>query len=66
MKPLVKRLKQEGFDIRVIDVTRSPGKAEKAGVMAVPTFIHYANGHETTRFSGGASARTLKNCFRPS
>ncbi len=65
MKPLVKQLKQEGFDIRVIDVQSNQKKAIAAEIRSVPTFIHFANGAQTTRFTGSASARTLKNCFRP-
>lgn len=65
MKPLVKQLKEQGFRIRVIDVSRNPRKATAAGINAIPTFIHYHNGQETQRFSGAASHRTLKNCFRP-
>lgn len=64
-KPIVDRLIKEGFNIKVIDVERSPQKAGKAGVAFLPTFIHYADGKETKRIKGTASERELRRMFRP-
>lgn len=64
MKPLVKRLKTKGFDIRIIDVAREPKKARQARIKSIPTFIHRYKGKETQRFSGTASAQRLQNTFR--
>lgn len=64
-KPIIRRLKSEGFKINEIDVDRAPTKAGKAGVAFLPTFIHYANGRETRRIKGTASERELRRMFRP-
>lgn len=64
-KPIVDRLKQQGFNIRVIDIRKNPTKAGKAGVHMIPTFIHYCDGEETDRIVGTASEAELKRMFRP-
>ncbi len=64
-KPIINRLKKEGFKINVIDVNRTPEKAGKVGVAFLPTFIHYANGKETRRIKGTASEHELRRMFRP-
>lgn len=63
-KPVVERLKEEGFQIKEIDVNKQPTKAGKAGVHFIPTFIHYYNGKETKRIVGTASDRELRRMFR--
>lgn len=63
-KPVVEKLKQEGFNIKVINVRKSPEKAGKAGIHMVPTFVHYDNGKETKRIVGTASEAELRNMFR--
>jgi len=63
--PTIERLKDEGYPIRVIDVTRSPRQAGKARVHMIPTFIHYRNGKETRRIVGTASEGELKWMMRP-
>ena len=65
MTATVGKLRKEGFRIRVINVHKSPGKAGKAKVSALPTFIHYANGKETKRIVGTAAAYELRRMFRP-
>ncbi|MFQ5734448.1 MAG: thioredoxin family protein [Planctomycetaceae bacterium] len=64
-KPIIRKLKKQGFKIREINVLRNPTKAGKVGVHMVPTFIHYHNGKETKRIVGTASENELKRMFRP-
>lgn len=63
--PLIEKLRDEGYPIRVIDVRKNPRKAGKAKVHMIPTFIHYLNGKETGRIVGTASEGELKRMLRP-
>ena len=63
-KPIIQRLKNEGFKIRVIDCNRQPKKAGKVGVHMVPTFIHYRDGEQTRRIVGTASYSELIGMYR--
>jgi thioredoxin 2 len=63
--PTIEKLKNEGYPVRVIDVTREPRKAGKARVHMIPTFIHYHDGKETRRIVGTASEGELKWMMRP-
>ncbi|GAB4140423.1 MAG: hypothetical protein Tsb009_09730 [Planctomycetaceae bacterium] len=64
-KPVVDRLVEEGFKIKIIDVRHSPTKAGKANVAFLPTFVHYANGKETKRIEGTATEQELRLMFDP-
>jgi thiol-disulfide isomerase/thioredoxin len=63
--PMIERLKDEGYPIRVIDVSKNPRQAGEAKVHMIPTFIHYLNGKETQRIVGTASDAELKWMMRP-
>jgi thiol-disulfide isomerase/thioredoxin len=63
--PIIEKLKNEGYPIRVFDVAKEPRKAGKAKVHMIPTFIHYLNGKETRRIVGTASEAELKWMLRP-
>lgn len=63
-KPIVQRLKNEGYKIRVIDCNKYPKKAGKVDVHMVPTFIHYRDGEQTRRIVGTASYAELVGMYR--
>lgn len=60
MKPIVARLKGQGFKLRDIDVDGNRSLAEKYRISSVPTFVFVKNGSEVRRFSGGTSADHLR------
>lgn len=55
MKPVMEELEKElkgKAKITVIDVDKHSDKAEKYGVLSIPTYIVLKNGKELDRFSG--------------
>lgn len=52
MKPVVTKLRNEGFDIRTVDVDSHRDEAVRFGIHAVPTFILMRGGDEVRRESG--------------
>lgn len=66
MKPIVKKLRHQGYHMRDVDIDRHRDLASKYGIRAVPTFVFLENGDEVNRFSGGTSAEHLRDlCSSP-
>ncbi|MEX0978380.1 MAG: thioredoxin family protein [Pirellulales bacterium] len=66
MKPIVSRMRRQGFRMRDVDVDRHRKLAEKYSVRAVPTFVFLENGSEVNRFSGGTTPEHLRRlCSSP-
>ena len=66
MKPIVKRLRRQGYHMRDIDIDSHRQLASQYGIHAVPTFVFLENGTEVNRFSGGTSAEHLRKlCADP-
>lgn len=64
MKPVVRQLQDEGFDIRTVDADKHQDKAIRYGIGAVPTFVLIRDGEEVRRTSGYMSAEELKQIWR--
>jgi thiol-disulfide isomerase/thioredoxin len=64
MKPVVRQLQDEGFDIRTIDADKHQEQAMKYGIGAVPTFVLVRDGEEVRRISGYMSPEDLKQIWR--
>jgi thiol-disulfide isomerase/thioredoxin len=66
MKPIVTRLRNQGYRMRDIDVDHHRELAVKYGISAVPTFVFIENGSEVNRLSGGTTAEHLRDlCSSP-
>ncbi len=66
MKPIVKKLRRQGYHMRDVDIDRHRALADQYGIRAVPTFVFLENGSEVNRFSGGTSAEHLRElCSSP-
>ncbi|REK17940.1 MAG: thioredoxin [Planctomycetota bacterium] len=60
MKPIVRRMKRQGYHMRDIDVDRNRELADEYGIRSVPTFVFLENGDEVDRFSGSTSPERLR------
>lgn len=60
MKPIVTRMRRQGYRMRDVDVDRNRKLAEEYGISAVPTFVFLENGSEVNRISGGTTSRRLR------
>ncbi len=63
MEPTLKRLKDAGYPIQEIDVSRSPAWAQKYRVQGIPAFIMIANGQVVDRVDGATSHERLVRMF---
>jgi thiol-disulfide isomerase/thioredoxin len=65
MKPIVEKMINAGYPVKVVDIDREPYLAEKYGVKAVPTIILLdEQGHEFGRKSGVRNGRELSLWYR--
>ena len=64
MKPVIAELQAAGWDISKIDVDEQPALASRNGVMAMPTFLFYKDGHVVKRITGARSKAVLENELR--
>ncbi len=66
MKPIVQRMKRQGYHMRDVDIDRHRDLAQEYGISAVPTFVFLENGSEVNRFTGGTSPKRLQQlCSSP-
>ena len=66
MKPIVQRMKRQGYHMRDVDIDRHRDLAQEYGISAVPTFVFLENGSEVNRFTGGTSPERLQQlCSSP-
>ncbi len=66
MKPIVQRMKRQGYRMRDVDVDQHRDLAQEYGVSAVPTFVFLENGSEVNRFTGRTSPERLRKlCASP-
>src|SRR5262245_41522570 len=64
MKPVVARLKDEGFDIREVDVDKHRDDAMKFSVHSIPTFILVRDGQEVRRAIGVMPVEDMRQLWR--
>ncbi len=64
MKPVVARLREEGFIIRTMEVEGCRQQAIDYGIHAVPTFVLVRDGHEVRRAVGVMSPESLQQLWR--
>ena len=57
MSPIVRKLEQQGYAIRAVDVDREPQLAQRFNIQTIPCFVLVMNGKEV-RESSGQSTRT--------
>ena len=62
--PVVDKLKEEGYNIKKIDIEVDRDSVDKYGVMSIPTFILVENDKEVERFTGVQTETKLKNLLR--
>ena len=60
MLPILKRMENDGFPIRQVDISEQPELSKKYSVQAVPTLILLVNGRETERFVGLTDEAVLR------
>jgi len=60
VKPIVERLKRQGYPIRKVDIDRERSLARRFRIKAVPTFVLLVNGNEVQRFTGPISERKMR------
>ncbi len=61
---MVTGLRDEGYDIRTVDVRDHVGLVQKYGIRAVPTFVYVIDGKEVRRNLGAVSESKMKRMFR--
>lgn len=64
MGPVIDELRAGGWSITKIDVDKEPGKAQAAGVMAMPTYIIYKDGAAVRRIVGARQKFALETELR--
>ena len=57
MKPVVERLKQDGYAVKEIDIDLNRDTAQKFGVTSIPCFVFMDDGREVDRVVGPTSCR---------
>ena len=60
MKPIVHRLVEEGYPVRVVDVDREPQLAAQYRVTSLPCFVMIVDGREVDRVVGVTSSGRLR------
>ena len=60
MLPILKRMENDGFPIRQVDISEQPEVSRQYRVQAVPTLILLVNGQETERFVGLTDEAVLR------
>ena len=60
MHPIVRRLQQQGYAIRHVDVDQEPSLARRFNVASYPTFVLIVRGQEQQRISGAISEARLR------
>ncbi|MEY4188784.1 MAG: hypothetical protein RIT02_3818 [Planctomycetota bacterium] len=60
MLPILKRMENDGFPIRQVDISEQPEVSRQYRVEAVPTLILLVNGRETERFVGLTEEAVLR------
>lgn len=59
LKPLVKKVKDEGHNVLFVDVDKEPLMAEYYGITSVPTLVGVKDGKEVIRKVGVISEKEL-------
>ena len=55
MRPTIERLRNEGHQVRIVNIDRDPKLAAKYGVTTIPCFVAVTNGREVSRQVGATS-----------
>jgi thioredoxin 1 len=65
MKPVVERLKQDGYAVKEIDVDLNRETAQRFGVTSIPCFVFMDDGREIDRVVGPVSYEHLAQRLKP-
>ncbi|MCS5584880.1 MAG: thioredoxin family protein [Pseudomonadales bacterium] len=60
VKPVIHQLKQEGYDVRIVDVDQNTELARRYGVQGLPCFTMVVDGHIQERRVGVVSISVLR------
>ncbi|MCA9166559.1 MAG: thioredoxin family protein [Planctomycetales bacterium] len=58
-------MRNEGFDVRTINLRSNPEAGMRYNIRAVPTFIYFRDGQEVRRATGYRSPAALRKCSAP-
>lgn len=64
MKPIVDRLRQEGFAIQTVDVDHDRKLTQEHDVTSIPRFIMVVDGKSTEEISGATTEKSLRRLFQ--
>jgi len=64
MEPTVRRVKAEGYKVRIVDVRTNASEAMKHRIRSIPTFVYVRGGEAGRRRGGGLSAEGLRDMCR--
>ena len=59
--PIMRKLKEEGYSIELIDIDYNQELASQNNIKSVPTTIIEKDGIEVNRFVGGKTYKEMKN-----
>ena len=59
-QPVMVELKDEGYEIEMIDIDTDQGKAVEKNIRSVPTTIIYNDNEEIERFMGGKTKDEIR------
>lgn len=65
MRPVVQRLAAAGYQVRHVDIARSPELAAQFKIDQVPTFVSLVDGREYARMVGAGSYEQLQQILTP-
>ena len=60
MRPIVEKLQQQGYPVRIVDCNQQPALAQQYGVSSIPTFVLVVSGREVMRQKGLTSEAQLR------
>jgi thioredoxin-like negative regulator of GroEL len=64
MDSAVAELRQEGFQVQIVDVNAQPSLAWKYQIRQVPTYVYVRGGKEIRRRTGVLPKTTLRQMYR--
>jgi thiol-disulfide isomerase/thioredoxin len=60
MRPIVEKLEQQGYPVRIVDVNQQSALAQEYGITSLPTFVLVVSGREVMRQQGATSEAQLR------
>jgi thioredoxin-like negative regulator of GroEL len=61
MRPIIDKLKSEGFDIQIIDVDKDKDSSTKYKISLLPTTVILYEDKEKARYTGKITEENLRN-----